>query len=192
MTDRFGTETLHTHDITLSSGRLVLRPLREEDWDVLLAWNNDPEILRYVGEDVEGYTLEEVQDLYRAISRSAYCFMIEYDGVRVGECWLQRMNLERIIDQYPGQDVRRIDLMIGDKSQWGQGIGAQTIQLLVDFAFTRQNAEAVFACEVADYNTRSLRAFQKVGFRVCATQPQPPGTAAREKYDLVVRRPAAG
>ena len=27
------------------------------------------------------------------------------------QCWLQGMNLRRIVDQFPGKDLRRIDVM---------------------------------------------------------------------------------
>jgi RimJ/RimL family protein N-acetyltransferase len=184
------TDHLTPHTITLRGERLTLRPLTEADWDTLLRWNNDPEVLYYAeGEDVEGYTLEEVQELYRTISRLAFCFMMEYDGRHIGECWLQRMNLARILEQYPGQDVRRIDLLIGEKSLWGRGLGTEAIRLLVTFAFAHENADAAFACDVADYNQGSLRAFEKAGFAICATHAQPPGQKARFKHDLILRRP---
>ncbi len=185
-------ERLTPHEITLRGPRLVLRPLREDDWETLLTWNNDEEVLYYAeGEDVTGYTLEEVQELYRTISRLAFCFMMEFDGRPIGECWLQRMNLARILEQYPGEDVRRIDLLIGEKALWGRGLGTEAIGLLADFAFGHEHADAVFACDVADYNHGSLRAFQKAGFSVCATHPQPPGNKAHIKHDLIRRRPAA-
>src|SRR5262245_50349828 len=58
---------LRQHDVTLIGGRVTLRPLTEDDWDVLLAWNGDPEILRYTESgDVRGYDLAQVQDIYRA------------------------------------------------------------------------------------------------------------------------------
>lgn len=185
------TDHLASHSITLRGERLVLRPLSEDDWDVLLRWNNDPEVLYYAeGDDVEGYTLDEVQELYRSISRLAFCFMMEYEGQPIGECWLQRMNLARILEQFPGQDVRRIDLLIGEKALWGRGLGTEAIRLLAGFALDHENADALFACDVADYNHGSLRAFEKAGFAICATHAQPPGQKARLKHDLILRRPA--
>jgi hypothetical protein len=38
---------LRTHDITLRSERVVLRPMTEGDWNILLRWNSDPEVLYY-------------------------------------------------------------------------------------------------------------------------------------------------
>ncbi len=80
---------LRTHSVTLRGPRLLLRPLTEDDWASLLAWNNDPELLQWTeGDAVQARTLEDVQRIYRSISVNAYCFLMELDGEPVGECWL--------------------------------------------------------------------------------------------------------
>ena len=114
-------------------------------------------------DDFKPITLGEVQTIYRWISTHAHCFIIEVVGRPIGECWLQRMNLRRIVDQFPGKDVRRIDLMIGEKELWGRGYGAEAIAVLVDFGFSHEAADAIFGIVSAD-NARSLRAFEKCGF----------------------------
>jgi aminoglycoside 6'-N-acetyltransferase len=180
---------LRTHSITLRGGRVFLRPMTEEDWEVLLRWNNDSEILYYAeGDDVGQYNIDEVKMIYRSVSQHALCFVIELNGVPIGECWLQEMNLERILRQYPGKDCRRIDLMIGEKTYWGQGIGTEVIGLLVKFGFEHAKAELIFACDVAAYNFRSVKAFQNAGFDVCQTIPQPKTDKALYRYDLVCTR----
>jgi len=99
---------LRRHDVTLQKGRIVLRPLTEDDWSTLLRWNSDPEVLHFSeGDDAKRYDLAQVQAIYRGVSQNAYCFVIEFTGRAIGECWLQRMNLERILARYPGQDCRR-------------------------------------------------------------------------------------
>ena len=93
----------------------------------------------------EETTLEELQTIYRWISTHAYCFIMEVDGNPIGECWLQRMNLQRIVAQFPDKDLRRIDLMIGEKELWGRGYGTEVIGLLVEFGFQKERADAIFA-----------------------------------------------
>jgi len=182
-------ERLRSHSVTLRDEGVVLRPMNEGDWNVLLRWNNDPEVLYFAeGDDVAGRGLEEIQGMYRRVSQDAFCFIVESDGAPVGECWLQRMNLERILRKRPGLDLRRIDLMIGEKALWGRGIGTRAVRLLTRFGFEEERADAIFACDVADYNPRSLRAFQRVGFEVCETTPQPPGAKARHCHDLMLTR----
>jgi RimJ/RimL family protein N-acetyltransferase len=182
-------ERLTTHGVTLRGDLIVLRPMTEGDWDVLLRWNRDPEVLYFAdGADVKEYDLADVRKLYRGVSWNAFCFIIEIGGAPIGECWLQKMNLDRILKDHPGKDCRRIDLMIGEKGLWGRGIGTEVIRLLSRFGFERQQADLIFGCDVADYNARSLRAFQKAGFVVCSTIPQPTVNKVRWRHDLVLTR----
>ena len=182
-------DTLCTHTITLRGERLTLRPMTEDDWDTLLRWNSDPDVLYYAeGDDVSSYNLDEVQGIYRHVCENAFCFIIEVEGAPIGECWLQRMNLQRISDVYPGQDCRRIDIAIGEKAYWGRGYGSEAIELLVEFGFEVEQCDLIFACDVADYNPRSRRAFEKAGFRVCSVNPQPPGMKAAVCVDLRIER----
>ena len=164
---------------------MTLRPMCEDDWDVLLKWNNDPAVMELADHSpCEESTLEELQTIYRWISTHAYCFIMEVDGNPIGECWLQRMNLQRIVAQFPDKDLRRIDLMIGEKELWGRGYGTEVIGLLVEFGFQKKRADAIFAPVMAD-NHRSQRAFQKNGFTYHARTQEPDG---RANADLVVWR----
>ena len=176
---------MQTHAVTLRGAAVTLRPMGEGDWDILLKWNNDPVVMELADHNpFEESTLEELQTIYRWISTHAYCFIMEVDGNPIGECWLQRMNLQRIVSQFPDKDLRRIDLMIGEKELWGRGYGTEAIRLLVDFGFQRERADAIFAPVMAD-NHRSQRAFQKNGFTCHARFQEPDG---RVNTDLVVWR----
>ena len=87
---------LRAHQLTLRGTNVLLRPLTEYDWALLLKWNNDPEVLYFAeGDDVRSYGLEQIQAIYRSVSQHAFCFVIEADGQPIGECWLQAMNLDR-------------------------------------------------------------------------------------------------
>lgn len=183
---------LSNHGVVLRGDRVVLRPMTESDWGSLLQWNNDQEVMSYAdGNPFEVSTVEEIQKIYRWISTQAFCFMIEVSGVSIGECWLQEMNLQRILDQFPDKDLRRIDITIGEKSLWGQGLGTEAIGLLVDFGFRSQDTDMIFATVAAD-NPRSRKAFEKNSFIqhavVTDTEDVPSGTAfdldiTRDQYD---------
>jgi len=171
-------------------GRYIrLRPMTEGDWRVLAKWNSDPEVLYYAEEDdVTAYTLGQVQALYRSVCQNAICFIIEADGKPIGEGWLQKMNLEWVHAKYPGLDCRRIDLAIGDKQYWGQGIGTEVIRLLTAFGFLEQKADVIYEPGIADHNVRSLQAFQKVGYEIVSKRKTEPGSKANFLYDLVLTR----
>ena len=84
-------ERLREHEVTLRDGDVVLRPMTESDWDVLFAWNNDAELQDYAdAEPVESRTMNDVQAMYRGISRAAFMFIIEFDGVRLARTTSRR------------------------------------------------------------------------------------------------------
>ena len=118
-------------------------------------------------------------------------FVIEHEGQTIGECWLQKMNLQRILDEFPGQDVRRIDLAIGAKDLWGQGLGSEAIRLLVALAFDGEGVDAL-VCLTGGHNPRSRRAFEKAGFSVLRTVPWPGNPKAEFGYDLLLTRERYG
>ena len=179
-------DLLREHNITLRGERLVLRPMTENDWDIVQRWESDPEVLYYFdGDWIEERELETTQMIYRGVSRTAFNFIAELDGAPVGVCWLQKMNLERILKHFPGRDLRRIDLAIGEKSLWGEGLGTEIIRVLTEFGFEREHADAIFGCSIADYNPRSRRAFEKNGYTLFQETPQPEGHKARGEYDVV-------
>lgn len=156
---------LRIHDVTLGAGAVVLRPLTEGDWELVVGLWNDPEVAYYSDEEPRTYTTEQVQGIVRGISWTGFCFVIEFEGMTVGECWLQEMNMERILRRYPGLDCRRIDIEI-QKDFWDRGIGSTAIGLLVEFGFESERADGIFAVDVGEENGRSLRAFGKSGFGV--------------------------
>jgi RimJ/RimL family protein N-acetyltransferase len=183
---------LREHTRTLRGDRIVLRPMTEDDWDILLEWNNDPEVLYFAeGDDVGSYNLEQVQQIYRGVSQKAFCFIIEFENTAIGECWLQEMNLERVLEKYPETDCRRIDLMIGEKRLWGQGLGTDVIRTLTGFGFEHEKADIIFAPAIGDHNPRSLKAFQKAGYRIIAKIEEPAGRKAKFSHDLAITREEA-
>ncbi len=185
---------IRSHDVTLrgSAGDLniVLRPLSDAHLPLLYRWNSDPEVLYWTegGEDiVRSYDADTVNRIYGGVSQAAHCFLIEVDGVPVGECWLQRMNLSYVSAQYPSLDVRRIDMAIGEKEYWGKGIGTAFVGLLVEFAFAVEGVD-VLHCFAEDYNVRSVRVWLKNGFRLAHSEDLPQPQKGTRQHHFVLTR----
>ena len=157
-------DEIRLHDVHLRGERIALRPMTENDWEHVLAWNADPEVLVWSDDTTEIRPEEDTKDIYRSVSQFAFVFIIEYEDEPIGECWLQKMNLPEIIKQFPGKDLRRIDIMIGRKDLWGKGLGSDAIKALAEFGFEQDGADGIFGV-VTPENTRSRRAFEKAGLR---------------------------
>ena len=103
-----------------------------------------------------------------------------------GEGWLQRMSLRRILGEYPGRDVRRIDLAIGERALGG--LGTELLHLLVRLGFEREGYDDHFGVDFGGHNPRIWRASEKAGFRVLRTVPEPDSAKTTFTYDLILPR----
>lgn len=56
-------------------------------------------------------------------------------------------------------------LGLGDKAYWGRGYGAESMNLLLRYAFTELNLQRM-TLTVFAYNERAIRMYQKCGFKV--------------------------
>ena len=197
--ETFGVSKLNiikTHHITLFGKTdkydIVLKPLNDEHLPLLYKWCADPEVLYWTegGEDTDlSYDKETVHAIYGGVSQDAYCFLIEANGVPIGEGWLQKMNLPEILAMYPKTlDVRRIDMSIGEKDYWNQGIGSQFVHMLVEFAFINEHVD-VLHCICGDYNKRSQRVFEKNGFTLMQMDGPPQPQEEQIEYHYILTAP---
>lgn len=176
------------HDITLyGDNDIILRPLTDKYLPLLYKWNSDLEVLYWSeGDDVaEPYDASTVDLIYGSVSQNAFCFLIEKNGIPIGDCWLQKMNIREILDRYPADvDVRRIDYCIGEKEHWGQGTGTECLKMLLGFAFQAQKVDVLYIMAY-DYNVRSLRMAEHAGFRLEAANPVTDSQKA--KYEMLYK-----
>jgi len=181
---------LPSHDVWLTDGDLMLRPMRDDDLPQALVWDNDPEVRHFMqAENQPLFTLEDLAEMYRCVAEAARVFVIELAGRDIGTCWLQDMNLERLNRRFPGLALKRIDLSIGVKDLWGRGIGTRVIRLLTRFGLDQLGADAIFAAGIYDFNARSLGAFRNVGFRLFEVVPtDSPGKGGSADHFLVIER----
>jgi len=175
---------ISAHGITLYGGNdldIVLRPLCDEHLPLLYKWNADPEVVYWSDTgNVEVFDEESVRDIYGSASENAFCFLAEVNGEPIGDFMLQKMNVPEVSAQYPGLDVRRIDMEIGEKAYWGRGIGTAAVGMLIDFAFCGEHADALH-CFAADYNIRSKKLFLRHGFQSCGESDAGEGSLRAEK-----------
>jgi RimJ/RimL family protein N-acetyltransferase len=177
------------HSILLREAEILLRPFQEADWEYLYKWNQDPEVLYFSeGDNVETYTKDQIQRIYKSVCKKAYCFIIQVREKSIGECWIQPMNKKKLLDKYPTLSSFRIDLMIGNKRFWGKGIGTKVIAMLTKFGFEELNADIIFGCDITDYNKRSIKVFQKNEYRIILKETQSPENKAKIVYTVALKK----
>ncbi len=156
--------------IGIQGDTVLLRPPREEDFDLVYRLWNDWEICRWADdafylpkspekfkEKFEKYHLGKEE---RSPFKDWIVFIIEVDGKGVGDCGLD-------IDWVRRRATIWIELL---PEEWEKGYGTDAIRTLTKYAF-QLGLERVRAI-VNAYNERSKRAFEKAGYREIARIPE--------------------
>ncbi|MBE3559290.1 MAG: GNAT family N-acetyltransferase [Ktedonobacteraceae bacterium] len=150
----------------LSLGEVTLRPLEPDDIDQLYSWESDSEL-----NILAGWSPLRSRAAFRQVHEQR--IMHPPDdlvtlGIQVGERLVGYVQLAQI-----EREERRaaVGILIGDKQAWGRGIGSAALRILLDYAFTIEELERVYA-ETYSFNTRSFRLMERVGFQLEGTMRQ--------------------
>jgi RimJ/RimL family protein N-acetyltransferase len=144
----------------LRGNKVVLRAVEKEDQETLWRFWNDLEIeLAGGGDPPSPVSLERLRARFereeREGTRDKTDFIIEADGVRIGECGLFHFDLA----------ARHCELgiTIGERDYWGRGYGRDAVRVLLDYAFRIRNFRRVWL-ETHASNERAIRAYRACGF----------------------------
>lgn len=158
-----GAQLVDGHRVRLETERLILRETRDEDIDLLMDLDSDPEVRRYVrpGAPVSREEMErEVMPRLTAHPN---------DDRDLGY-WVAHRRSDGLA---VGFFLLRPDKLLGDpmevgyrlyRDDWGQGYASEGTSALVDEAFGRMGLQALTA-SVLIANRASARVLEKVGFR---------------------------
>ena len=143
-------------------------PLTADDLPQIDEWLRRPHVARWWPRDDEtpAYVLAEYLPAIQGRDPTDN-FVIVVDDRRVGMIqWYLVCDFpewEEILEV--GEGVAGVDLLIGEEDAIGRGLGPQILTSFVaDVVFAREGTRAVVA-GIEPENARSLRAFEKVGFR---------------------------
>lgn len=142
------------------NGALVrLRAMEPRDAGAQYRWFNDPDVTRYLGWRYPVSSLAIAQRLEGAASMTFANprFSVERlsDGLLVGYAALR--------DVTPESRNAELDLVIGERSAWGQGLGTDTAETVCRFAFERIGLHRVHLWVFAAH-AAAIRAYEKAGF----------------------------
>lgn len=135
---------------------IKLKPFSPADFDRLISWIDNNELLVTIAGTVFSYplTVEQLQTYLE--DDNSYSFNIvdsSKDNV-IGHAEILLSGLETF----------KIDkLIIGDASMRGKGIGQEVINKLLQYSFTKLEAKKV-ELNVFDWNLAGIRCYEKCGF----------------------------
>jgi RimJ/RimL family protein N-acetyltransferase len=142
--------------------RVTLRGLELEDAKEILLHFNDLEIRRYLGHPYPVAKEEEEQWIRNTWeSRRKETEFIYGIELNEGQKLIGTVGLHSVSTIHRSTEL---GIAIWNKKYWGQGLGTETLHLILDFGFNTLNLHSIFLT-VIEGNERAQRAYEKVGFR---------------------------
>ena len=141
--------------------RIRLRAVENEDVKKFHEWVNDPEVTLGLTLNLPLSMNDEERWFERVSSRAPEerPLAIELqagDGWRlIGNCTF--FNIDNVVHS------AEIGIMIGEKAVWNQGLGTETVSLLLRHGFETLNLNRI-SLTVYSGNPRARRAYEKAGF----------------------------
>jgi len=134
--------------------RVVLRPVDEEDYPLILRWQNHHEVWWYMDYE-RPFSLSDVRaDLERS-REEGFPFVLTVEGRPVGRIGLNQFNRRnRTCSLY---------LFIGEPEFWGRGYAGDALMTLLGYAFDRLDMHLVHLWTLAG-NDRVIRVYERCGF----------------------------
>jgi ribosomal-protein-alanine N-acetyltransferase len=146
--------------ITLTTPRLILRPLCDEDAHALFAIWSDADAMRYFSIPLMTHIEQAADRISRAMERSAegeaFIFALEMraTGEVLGDCALLHAD----------KQCRRIEIGFSlNRGHWGNGYMTEAASALIEHAFGALNMRRIEA-DIDPRNVASARLLERLGF----------------------------
>lgn len=148
------------HDPFLIGQRVSLRVLEPADAPLIVSWLQDAEVTQTLGAffapaDVETEA-DGIERLYRAGHDLLLGIVLKTDERLIGAIELAELDLDN--------HHCSLGLFIGDRREWGNGYGAEAVELMLSHAFLTLRMNRVWL-HVDEHNARALRSYEKLGFQ---------------------------
>jgi RimJ/RimL family protein N-acetyltransferase len=143
----------------LRGERVYLRPLEPEDAETVHRWYEDTRVQTLMGDPPRSL----------AFRRQRYDAAAKEDGADVFRFMICRLDDDRPVGRVDLFEIDRqngsaaFGITIGDPADWGQGMGSDAINALVDFAFGQLRLERVWL-DTSHDNTRAQTTYERCGF----------------------------
>lgn len=148
------------HPAELRGSKVTLRRHRPDDLPHVIRWYRDPELGRLTRYHANPMSADEVERFFRGrlLSDDALAYAIEEQpsGRLIGFTTFSGLDAEN--------DSVLFHITIGERDAWGRGLGSEATELMLAHAFDNLGLHRV-GLSVFSYNTRAIRAYEKVGFR---------------------------
>ncbi len=140
---------------------IILKPLLEDNINPFFYWLKDEEVIKYSLTSFQEFNSEnDIQLWYSRLlsNHSDYTMgiFLSSNDVLVGYTGICNIsNINRSGEYF---------VFIGDKTQWGNGIGTITTKKVIKYGFEKLNLNRIMLT-VSEPNIGGIRAYEKAGFK---------------------------
>jgi len=142
-----------------------------------ISWLNDSEVLRYSNQRFKRHTVQTSRDYLATFNQSPNLFL----AIRM------RDNLQMVgtMTAYVVEPHSTVDmgLMVGDRTQWGRGIGLDAWQTLMNYFLVEQKMRKVTGGTLR-CNTGMLRIMERSGMQLEAVRARQQIVEGEEQDEL--------
>lgn len=143
--------------------KVLLRAIEKRDIETLRQWLNDPEVNRYLlvhaplSEIVEEKWFEKTMQSNTELVMAIENYDLGRPNQLIGNCGLHGIRWK--------DRTATFGIFIGSQSFWGNGYGTEAASLLFRHGFEQLNLHRIDS-SIIDFNVRSLKMHEKLGFQV--------------------------
>ena len=149
------------HHPFLEGQRIILRPLSVKDISSTYhSWLNDPEVNRFNSHAIFPYTKGELLLYVKSVSRDRSKVILAIidrkTDKHIGNVALQSID-------WVGRSAE-LAILIGEKTQWGKGIGVEVGKLIVNYGFNRLGLHRIW-CGTSSDNIGMQKIAERTGMK---------------------------
>jgi RimJ/RimL family protein N-acetyltransferase len=140
-----------------------LRAVERSDAGALHRWFNDPDLMHFWGVPAATVSITEVQrrieewlDDERVLHRPSALIIEGLNGGELGLVLLGRFD--------PLCRSSEVSLLIGERAEWGRGVGTDALTTVVDACFEQWGLHRLWL-RVEAFNERAIRLYERCGFQ---------------------------
>lgn len=145
---------------TLESSRLIYKPLTSSyATQEYLQWLNDKEVTKYL-EIFEPYSVQQLTNYLEAVDRNEqllfWAIHLKENDKHIGNIKIDPVNRYHGYGEY--------GIMMGDKTEWGKGYGAEASKAIVEYCFREEKLRKL-NLGVVEENIAAVNLYKKMGFQ---------------------------
>ena len=142
--------------------RIRLRAAEHDDLPRFVAWLNDPEVRQFLLIQWP-MSLAQEERWFESMQKEPVSEQVLVIEVDTGEGWMPLGNTSFHKIDWVSRSAE-IGIFIGEKLYWNQGIGRESVRLMVHYGFNTLNLNRVYL-RVFEHNVRGIRSYEHAGFQ---------------------------